>query len=273
MGFVINKRKTIGIVGMVVLIFMLVFSTTSIALGYDEDSMAEWLESQCKLNRNGEVVYSNTLQDILRSNPYTGDDSDTHAISINIEGEEHVIFMSQAAYEQVGNRVDKALNKQRVQQKIDNMGVNFDVEADVEAAGVALSGLREVVAMIVGLIAYLIVLGMTLFTTLDICYITMPVFRNKADEMVQRGGVMSRVDNRTGETTHRWITDDARYAVANATIESGKSPLAIYLGKRIWAYILLAIVLFILLTGNIQLIVNIAINFISGLIEVLEGLA
>jgi len=272
MSMLIGKKKAVYRIGIVSLLFIAIMASTAYA--YDEDSVAVWLESQCSLNRNGEVVYSNSLSGILNDHPYVdGDDSETYAITLNVEGQEHVIFMSQAAFERAGNQADKSLNRQRVQQKVDNMGVNFNVEADVQSAGIALSGLQEVVGMIVGLLAYAIVLGMTLFTTLDVCYITMPVFKNKADEMVQRGGVMSRVDSRTGESTHRWITDDARYAVANATIENGKSPLAIYLGKRIWAYVMLAIVLFILLTGNIQLIVNIAINFISGLIEALEGLA
>ncbi len=272
MSLLVNKRGMLLKTVILTLIFMV--AITSTAWAYDEDSVAVWLESQCSLNRNGEVVYSNSLSGILNDNPYVdGDGSETYAITLNVEGQEHVIFMSQAAFERAGNQADKSLNRQRVQQKVDNMGVNFNVEADVESAGVALSGFEKVVGMLVGLLAYLIVLGMVLFTSLDICYITMPVFKNKADEMVQRGGIMTKKDNKTGEVKHRWVTDDAQYAVAHATIENGKSPLTIYLGKRIWAYIMLAIVLFILLTGNIQLIVNIAINFISGLIEALEGLA
>ena len=76
-----------------------------------------------------------------------------------------------------------------------------------------------------------------------------------------------------GNATLRFVTDDAQYAVSQGTVESGKSPWGIYFRKRVMSYVLLAIVLFILLTGNISLITNIALNIVSGIMNVLSGLA
>lgn len=172
-----------------------------------------------------------------------------------------------------GNKIASHAKKQYTKSTIEDMGVDFNVRANTEQAGVALSGVQELVSVIVGILCYAITLGMTLFTALDLCYITMPVFRNKCEEMKSSGSsAMTKTDSKTGETKFRWVTDEAIYAVESCSIETGRQPLGVYLKKRVWAYVLLAIVLFILFTGNIQLIANIAVNFIAGLMDALTNL-
>ena len=75
-----------------------------------------------------------------------------------------------------------------------------------------------------------------------------------------------------GMNKMRFVTDEAIYAVQSAAVGSGKSAISIYLGKRVFAFIMTGVVIYILLTGNVSLIVNVVLNFISGLIKALEGL-
>ena len=170
-----------------------------------------------------------------------------------------------------GNKVSNIAKKAVVDNKLGEMGVGFDISANVEQAGVALSGIEDFVAVVIGILCILVTLGMSLFTAIDLCYITMPVFRNKCEDMKQSGGGMAKTSS-NGETKFRFVTDEAVYAVQTCSIETGKQPLGVYLKKRVWAFVLLGVVLFVLLTGNIQLIVNIAVNAVAGLIEALGNL-
>lgn len=194
----------------------------------------------------------------------------------NVSGGEHQVgeyTLDDKGYKACQGYIVSAAKKADIKSTVDDMGMDFNVKADTATAGVALSGLEQVVSAIVGILCYAVTLGMTLFTAIDICYITMPVFRNKCEDMKQSGGgAMVKTNSQTGETQLRWITDEAMYAVQSCSIETGKNPLTTYIKKRVIAFVMLAIVLFILFTGNIQLIVNIAINFIAGIMDALGSL-
>lgn len=208
------------------------------------------------------------LEKIIR-NANVGDGNGDYSFTIN--GKQYTL--DDAGLQKCKNYAVSVAKKYDVKSSVEGMGTNFNVKADTETAGIALSGLESVVSVVVGILCYAITLGMTLFTALDLCYITMPVFRNKCEDMKQSGnGAMVKTNKETGETQLRWITDEAVYSVQACAVETGKSPLTMYLKKRVIAFVMLAIVLFILFTGNIQLIVNIAINFIAGLMDALSSL-
>lgn len=219
----------------------------------------------------GKVWTASNSKELLKMirNSNIGDKGQGTQISID----NNVYVLDEAGLQKCKNYMVSVTKKYDVKSSVDGMGTNFNVKADTETAGIALSGLESVVSVIVGILCYAITLGMTLFTALDLCYITMPVFRNKCEDMKQSGGgAMVKTNKETGETQLRWITDEAVYSVQVCAIETGKSPLTMYLKKRVIAFVMLAIVLFILFTGNIQLIVNIAINFIAGLMDALSSL-
>ena len=76
-----------------------------------------------------------------------------------------------------------------------------------------------------------------------------------------------------GDTSLRWVTDDVQYAVNSTVTEgNGKSPWTAYFKKEL-QLIFLTIIMFILLTGNITLITDIALKVISGIMKVLQSLA
>ena len=83
---------------------------------------------------------------------------------------------------------------------------------------------------------------------------------------------MGTKQGKDGNTKLTFITDDAQYAVTAAdTVQSGKSPFVIYLKKRALAFVLLAIVIFILLTGNIGIFATLALKLVQGLLDFLQG--
>ena len=174
------------------------------------------------------------------------------------------------AEERMATELKNAATVDDVAAITDNIGFG----ADTAGATALLYGFAPLINLVVGVIVILVTMGMTLFTAFDIAYIAFPVFRNKCEEQKMMGGnnIMTK-KGANGESSLRFVTDDAQYAVSQGTIESGKSPWGIYFRKRIMSYILLAIILFILLTKNISLITNIALNVVSGIMNVLGGLA
>ena len=169
--------------------------------------------------------------------------------------------------------VQKSVNNAATVDDVSNITDGLKIGADTAGATALLSGFAPIISLVVGVIVVLVTMGMTLFTAFDIAYIAFPVFRNKCEEQKMNGTGYNVKKDSNGNVSLRFVTDDAQYAVSEGTIENGKSPWGIYFRKRIMSYVLLAIVLFILLTGNISLITNIALNIVSGIMNVLSGLA
>lgn len=169
--------------------------------------------------------------------------------------------------------VQKSVNNAATVDDVSTITDGLNIGADTAGATALLSGFAPIISLVIGVIVVLVTMGMTLFTAFDIAYIAFPVFRNKCEEQKMNGTGYNVKKDSSGNVSLRFVTDDAQYAVSEGTIENGKSPWGIYFRKRIMSYVLLAIVLFILLTGNISLITNIALNIVSGIMNVLSGLA
>ena len=169
--------------------------------------------------------------------------------------------------------VQKSVNNAATVDDVSTITDGLNIGADTSGATALLSGFAPIISLVIGVITVLVTMGMTLFTAFDIAYIAFRVFRNKCEEQKMNGTGYNVKKDSNGNVSLRFVTDDAQYAVSEGTIENGKSPWGIYFRKRIMSYILLAIVLFILLTGNISMITNIALNIVSGIMNVLSGLA
>lgn len=146
------------------------------------------------------------------------------------------------------------------------------IKANITEAADTLSGLQPFITTILGVICYLAILAMAVFTSFDVCYITMPVFRGKMESKAAQGGFGTRESKATGERKLAVITDDAIQAVEEAA-NSGKKPMVVYLKKRIGSYIAIAVVIYLLMSGNISLLVSLALKAISGVMRQLEKLA
>jgi len=148
----------------------------------------------------------------------------------------------------------------------------LDTKANITEAADTLSGLKPFITTILGVICYIAILAMAVFTSFDVCYITMPVFRGKMESKAAQGGMGTRESKATGERKLAVITDDAIQAVEEAA-NSGKKPMVVYLKKRIGSYIAIAVVIYLLMSGNISLLVSLALKAISGVMRQLEKLA
>lgn len=147
----------------------------------------------------------------------------------------------------------------------------FSVPADTGTANMLLSGFVAPISTLLGILVIFVTVGMTIFTALDLSYIAFPVFREKCDDKKASGGMGTKT-GKDGNTKLTFITDDAQHAVIAAdTVQSGKSPFVIYLKTRALSYILLSIVIFILLTGNISIFATLALKLVQGLLDFLSG--
>ena len=133
---------------------------------------------------------------------------------------------------------------------------SMNTQADIASAAEGLSDVMPLVNQITGMIVMVVTIGMAIFTALDVAYLVFPVAKTAMDSAGSSGNrSVSKTDGKTGEAKFRWITDDAINAYQQYT-ETGKNPLLCYLGKRIWSYIALAIVIYMLMSGNLSVIIN-----------------
>lgn len=168
--------------------------------------------------------------------------------------------------------IDRLEADQEAVDNLTNITDGLNIQADTGTAVTMLQGVTPYISGLLGFMVILISIGMTIFSALDIVYIVFPPFRGKCEEAKQSGsGVLAKQDKNTGETKLRFVSDEAQYAVIAAeTTQTGKNALTIYFGKRLVSYIVLAIVLFIILTGNITVFTDIAIKAVSGVLEIIQ---
>lgn len=142
---------------------------------------------------------------------------------------------------------------------IDNIKELVDVNPDLGSAQKTLDPLIEIVNTIIGILATAILILVGLFTAIDVLYLEVPAFHNSMDQK----GMEKGQTNKSGGVKHKLISEDASQAYQEAT-ESGKNVLIVYLKKRIVAYVAVAIVLYMLLSGNLSLIVEVVLKMLNG---------
>jgi hypothetical protein len=150
----------------------------------------------------------------------------------------------------------------------------MEIKANTTKAYDLLGGFIPAIQTLLGILVVLITVGTTIFTGLDVAYIAFPTFRNKCEDQKASGSGVFASPNKSagGETKLRFISDEAQYAVNQAqTLETGKNPLIIYFSKRVVAYMVLAVVLFIFLTGRVTVFTDLALNVVSGVINIIQG--
>lgn len=176
--------------------------------------------------------------------------------------------------EDLQSAIDNMQASNSVNASISAIDNNLGVAADTTGASDMLSGATPYISLAAGFIVVAITSLMTLFSALDCMFIAFPIFRTKYQGAADNGnGLLGKKDSGSGETSLRWISDDAQYAIEKATVESGKSKWTLYFSKRIVAYIMLAIILSILLSGNISIITQLAVKIVEGFMNILHRMA
>lgn len=185
------------------------------------------------------------------------------------------IMVSDKSYWYRTNNEQAILNKAnslKGQAQIDKLDDYYNIEADIEGANTLVEGLKGPISTFLGVLVTFITVFMTVFTALDLCYIAFPVFRGKMDEAKANGTKGMTHRGKNGETKLTFITEDAQFAVINAeTAQTGRSAYLIYFKQRVVSFIVLAILIFILLTGNINILTNIGVRLASGILEAISN--
>ncbi len=157
--------------------------------------------------------------------------------------------------------------------KINEIQNDIGIGADIEAGTESISGLIPIVNWLLGIATVGITLLLAIVTALDIVYIAFPVFQERANDAASQNPNWGKPDPKNGGTRPIFVSSEAMYAVKAAAADmNGKNPLTIYFGKRVFAYIMVSVVLFILLTGNINIITNLALNVVSSIMNIIANL-
>lgn len=281
------RRTKAFIVIMIAL--MLTFSITTVAYAATLNEVITEIEKGlANEEKEGKYTYYQELVTSLQEklSSYTTSTA-PDAVPVTIDGvpktisqedQAELLAIAEAGLKSAKNSTSAAKNQGKSVDEVkdsitDMLRDDFNIKADTSEAAEALEGFKGPIGLVIGILAYIVIIGMGLFTALDICFIVIPIFRGWYTESAESGSKLTGATGKNGEAKLRWISDDAVYAVKVATVEEGKSPLKVYMFKRTGAYIIIAIVIFMLLTGNVQIFVNIALDLIAGAIEKLQKLA
>lgn len=189
----------------------------------------------------------------------------TYYITVNADGAVSKVNVIDSA---TGNSVAGAVNPFRMMQldgsqqamdAIQDIKDLTNVHADLSAAQGTLEPIIEIVNTIIGILATAILILIGLFTAIDILYLEVPAFHASMDQKAMEKGQT----NKSGGVKAKIVSEDASQAYQEAQ-ETGKNPMIVYLKKRIVAYVAVAIVLYMLLSGNLSLIVEVVLKMLNG---------
>lgn len=239
------------------------------------DGIGDYLSKNCSLNSDGTLNMSKIMSYLAVTDAEIADSS---PITLDVNGVTATVNVKNSAVDSLSSKAASGL----VTKQVDDMVSRLDIKADLEAAVIVMSSIQPLIETLIGLLAYSIVIMMPLLTALDVAFIMAPMFREKVTDMRDNGTGSALGDrfmtstNRNGQKRIRFISDAAMFAVTKGSevgaMETGQSALKIYLGKRIIEFVLVAIVLYMLVGGQINVFTNLAIKLVSGAMELAAGL-
>ena len=251
-----------------ILMLMLAISMMSIsAFAYNETELNDYIGT-------GGGLSNRTISKMLTSDSAKAStDPDLQGVTFTDQNTGTVYYVKDGYNKSTFyTQVEMIKKNDKVSKDMTEMTNGLGVEADTQTAVGTLEGFIPIINILLGILTVGITLGLAVFTAFDVCYIVFPVFRNKCEDakVSGQGPMVSKSAN--GGTKLRWVSDEAQYVVDQCNVSQGGSPLMAYLKKRIMAYILVSIILFILLTGNITIITNIALKVVSYIMDILASL-
>ena len=132
---------------------------------------------------------------------------------------------------------------------------------DFETLKLVQSMTKDIVGVLLGITAGIIIIGMFIITALDIAYITIPPLQSYARGKNWDGTLYNG-------KKFRLISKCAVQAVQQGCTGE-KSSISIYFVLRLKSYIIAAVVLFIIIGGS-QTIVDVVAYLLSGLLKALK---
>lgn len=252
----------------IILTFVLLLSNVVIAYASKEDVINDFIRDNIVITENGLKYKDSTIKSAVRETP----DTEYNRAVVLSDGKT-VVYYSANSIDTLYEKAERYNTSKEVGDKLSDITEGLSISADTKGASTMLVGFKPIIELILGVILVVIIFLMAIYTTFDIFYIAFPLFRNKTEQLKYSQNPMIAGKTSTGEAKVRWVTDDAIFAIQKATVESGKNPWGVYLGKRLVSYVLLSVAIYILLSNNITLIVDIALNLVQGIMDILSGLA
>lgn len=251
---------------LIVVATMLVMCNSLIVFAASNEEIQSWV------NANGtRLSMGDSMANDLSTNQ---SDADPSQLQFNYNGKTYWLTShgKSTVEANISAAASNAQQNQEVANVISGINTNLGLKPDTATALGGLSGFIPAINLILGIIVAIITAGMTLLTACDILYISFPPFRGKCESAKANGtGVDQGRSAKAGETRLKFISDEAEFAVNSAeTVQTGKSPLIIYGKKRALAIVLTTVVLFILVTGNIDVVTKIALKAVSGIINIIQ---
>lgn len=277
------KRVSKSIICLCLVIMVLASIGVTAYAASDEETVEAFVKSYVTVDTGGSNVETDYVIQCVRlpaikSYLYAYQPSDGEiytpiaGVSTN-DGSHTVIYYRKSQVKSIASAIERYYSNEKVSQKVNDLTSGFNIQADTESASKILSGFESIISLALGIITIVIILGTTVFTGFDIIYIAWPLFREKCEDAKVSGKKGMTKRDRNGNTQLRWVTDDAQYAVRHGVLEEGQNPWILYLQKRVVTIVMLGVLLYILLSGNISVIVQLAIKVTKGIMDVLGNLA
>lgn len=246
---------------------VLCLSLFTLSLFAAEISDSEWSEIQAAVD-NGEI----TLNDI--GSYITNDTTNSKTLVFDVNGTTKIINVDPSYGSEIYNAFigSSETNSTGTDVNLPDIKINPNVDA-VEQG---LEGAMGVIEVILGIIVWAIMIGMTFWTITDILFLSYPVF----NEYVENNTSGNSRDGRSGGNfICKMVTKEAREAYKQANggggpgNGSGGNVFLIYFKKRVAAIILVAVCLYFVSIGDLGFIVRIITKLCSGIIRGVQEFA
>ena len=289
------KRKS-NVVFAIAMAFMMLFSSLSVYADAPKEgdvvTKAKFSEAfdDKELNEHW-ATFGLTAQDVKNMSAYatskantSGDFKDKNITKGQGDGV-HVPYVYKNEHGQVvfgyatvagADNINKIASKgqsEYVQGEIGDLVAQIDIQPDMQSAAEIMESFREPISTFLGVLCFVIVFGLAVFTSLDICYITIPAFQGWSNMQAENGKKgMSRTSG-NGDVRPSFVTHAALEAVKAENMADGEggNALSVYFKSRMAVYILVAICIWMLLGNNITLITDIVLKLLSGIMGLVSN--
>lgn len=256
---------------------LLMLNVTSI---YANDTISSFVSENAPVYDNsGNEVKSGTTKWTSEISGYFSRTADadkgrTNAVSAVYDAYATVYFYSSSDEADIVVGISNLKVSDEVSQQITDITGGLDIKADIDSASETVKPWVPIVNYIIALVVLGVTLLLALYTSSDILWLTFPLFRQKAQEKLSNGtSGMTVKKSSSGECSYRFISDEAVRAYNESTMNGGnKQPYLRYIVYKAWAYILVAVLITILLTGNVEIFLNIGVKLATGFLELIKQL-
>lgn len=136
------------------------------------------------------------------------------------------------------------------------------IVADTEGAGKLMSGLMPAVGLVLGVIVWIVTVGIVVYTAFEIMYVVFPFMHN---------AISGEGGEKKGKGLDKMVSGDARRAVEVGD-RGEANPLVYYLKSRIIVYVVLGTMIVILVTGGATKLMTLGEKAGAGVTQAIDGI-